>query len=669
MKYRADIDGLRSVAVIPVVLFHLGLAWMPGGFVGVDVFFVISGFLITSIIARELDEGRFSLARFYERRIRRIFPALFVVIAVVLLGGAFLLMPTDLYNAAQSAAAATLFASNFLFYFEAGYFDAASYTKPLLHTWSLAIEEQFYIVLPLLLMALVRLGRRAGPWILALTAVSFLLSALTTARLPTEAYYLLPWRAWELGIGSAIALGYGPRLNNPLLREGATALGIVLIVATALMLSKAVPFPGVAALAPTLGAALILHAGRFGPTLVSRLLSTAGPVWIGKLSYSLYLWHWPVIVAYVYFMLDLPDAAAATALFGISLLLAYLSWRFVEQPFRHPAAAARRPVVFGAAGVVMGVLLAVSAGFVLTKGLPGRLPPAAVQLAAFTEDYDPRVRECFWKKSSQGTWDEPCLYGAGAAPAQIALWSDSHGPAYITGLSELAAQHGLTVALYAHNGCPGIDGIQVYWSIEQHDCAPFLDATFPAIRDDPNIEMVIYAMRTPIYTQGWVDYGFDERDAGDLLIGARSGPLDADEDRTAYFFDGLRRTIGELRAAGKQVVLLYPLPEVGHDVPMGMGRVALRGGDPASHSMDRALFDARSADIMQAFDRIVAEYDLIAIRPHDTLCDTESCRLALEGDPIYRDSNHLNATTSRRLAPLFAGALSQVSGMERKVEN
>jgi len=242
LRYRADIDGLRSVAVLPVMLFHFGVAAIPGGFIGVDVFFVISGYLIASIIAREINEGHFSILRFYER---------------------------------------------------------SAYDKPLLHTWSLAIEEQFYLFVPLILMAVAWRGknvwRRMGLWVTGLTALSFLLSAFATAAFPTAAYYLIPWRAWELGIGAMLALDVVPRLKSDLQRHVAGLAGITLIICAALAINKSMTFPGVVALAPVLGTALIIQAGRDGPNLIGRLLGAPLPVLIGKLSYSLYLWHWPLV--------------------------------------------------------------------------------------------------------------------------------------------------------------------------------------------------------------------------------------------------------------------------------------------------------------------------------------------------------------------------------------
>ena len=671
-KYRPDIDGLRTIAVLPVVLFHVDFPFTRGGFVGVDVFFVISGYLITSIIQADLAAGRFSLARFYERRIRRILPALFVVIAATLLASGVLVMPRVLAATGESAVAATFFVSNLLFWSEAGYFDAAAYTKPLLHTWTLAIEEQFYLVVPLLLMAFARWSLRPMVWIGALTAASFALSALTTGAFPNAAYYLTPWRAWELGIGALLALaggaGAGILARRPV-REVAAALGLALILWSVVALDAATVFPGVAALAPTLGAALVIRAGSGGATATGRLLGTAPILWIGRRSYSIYLWHWPLIVFYVYLAMAIPGPVAGLGLLALSVAFAALSYSFVERPFlasapdrTAPRTAPRIATVprgpFVAAALGAGAICLVGGAVSHLDGIPGRLPAEARAASAFVRDRAPRMQECFRDKHDDMTWDEPCVFGDPAADrASVAIWGDSYGPTLVPALEDRARAEGLKVALYAHEGCPAIEDFQVYW--EDHDCGPFLDASRAAILSDDSIDLVILTMRAQLYTRGWTRYGLAERDRDPLHIGTAAGVLPQGADRTAFFIDGLERTIEALQAAGKRVALVYPLPEAGTSVPDLVARTAMldMGGGT---EMPRRRFDARSAEVIRAFDALVARHGIIPLRLYEAFCDAEACRLSDEdGIPIFRDATHLTATTARRLAPWFDRLLTR----------
>ncbi|MGR3465003.1 acyltransferase family protein [Limimaricola sp.] len=656
LSYRADIDGLRAVAVVPVVLFHLGVPAMAGGFVGVDVFFVISGFLITSIIRREIAEGQFSILRFYDRRVRRILPALFVTIAVTLAISSLLQVPKDLLNTAQSAVAATLFASNVLFFLESGYFDASAYSKPLLHSWSLAIEEQFYILLPLLMIAVSRRRFGATGWIAAITLASFLLSAFATRSYPSAAYYLLPWRAWELGIGALLACVAGPALAAPALRGAVAGLGLLLILGAVLLIDAATPFPGVAALAPVAGTAMIIHAGRFGPSPVSRLLGAALPVWIGKLSYSLYLWHWPVIVFFVYWRFDMPDLVEGTALFALSLAAAALSLRYVERPFRKPGGPVPGLRLFAGAGATAALLLAVSGGLVLSRGLPGRLPSDLQRIAAFSEDFDPRSGPCFYVKTEEESWLEPCIYGdVTAGPPKVALWGDSHAPALVPALDQAGLDAGASVALYAKQGCPGFTDFQVYWTGNDHDCSRYLDEIIPAILNDPSIEVVVLSFRTPIYTQGWLDYGLAERGRRSITIGSRAAPLSpvAIEARLALFLDRLDGAVTALQAAGKRVILVYPTPEAGVQVPSALLRQALWQGAIGDLALPRDVFDARTARSIAGFDRLAERHGLTTVRLDRALCDDQVCRLVQDGIPVFRDNNHLSATAARNMAPHF----------------
>jgi peptidoglycan/LPS O-acetylase OafA/YrhL len=361
MKYRPEIDGLRSLAVLPVIFFHGGLSVFSGGFVGVDVFFVISGYLITTIILSQINEGRFSLMTFYARRARRILPALFLVVLCTLPFAWLWMLPTEFKDFSQSIAAVSLFSSNFLFWMESGYFAAAAEQKPLLHTWSLAVEEQYYILFPLLLIAL---WRRSALTTTLLLGVIFVLSLAGSEWLyrvdPEANFYLLPTRAWELLMGSLCAiltLNRGPQRNNAL-----ALIGLILILGSVFVYDKTTPFPSLWAVPPVLGTGLVLVFATHG-TWVARLLSMRGFVGIGLISYSAYLWHQPLFALARLRDPVEPSLSLMMGLAFVSLGLAYLSWRFVEQPARQIPWAAWKvmcsTVVVSGAVLVLGAVLSV----------------------------------------------------------------------------------------------------------------------------------------------------------------------------------------------------------------------------------------------------------------------------------------------------------------------
>ena len=364
MRYRPEIDGLRAIAVAAVILFHAGFATFSGGFVGVDVFFVISGFLITSIIVGELEAGRFSVIRFYERRARRILPALFTVMAACVPFAWRLLSPDDLKDFAQSMAAICLFASNVLFWGESGYFDTQAELKPLLHTWSLAVEEQFYVIFPLLLAAVWRLGRVAVlPLIAAIAAVSLVTSVDEVRNFPSAAFYLLPSRAWQLLVG-AVASFVAGRWQNAGVRNASVRVvseafgwvGMAMILVPLFLFDERTSFPGLNAAWPTVGTALVLLGASDG-TSVGRMLAWRPLVGLGLISYSAYLWHQPLFAfAKHALMAELP-ADLAIVLCAVTIVLACLSWRYVEQPFRDRSRIGRA-TVFGLSAAGMAVFIA-----------------------------------------------------------------------------------------------------------------------------------------------------------------------------------------------------------------------------------------------------------------------------------------------------------------------
>jgi peptidoglycan/LPS O-acetylase OafA/YrhL len=403
--YRTDIDGLRAVAVLSVFLYHLDALHVTGGFVGVDIFFVISGYLITSILAKELNSGRFSIAAFYERRIRRIVPALLAMLVFTTAAAWIYLLPSEMISYGHSLLAALFSASNFFFYSQAGYFDAPSASKPLLHTWSLAVEEQFYLFFPLLLAFIFRYRRR---WLVAILSVisllSFALSIWATAYQPNLSFFWPITRAWELQIGSLIAVVNLPIFRSRLVREAGTLTGIGLIGYSLFAYTAFTPFPGLAALLPCLGSALIIAPGVYGRSLVARMLSLRPVVFVGLISYSLYLWHWPLIV-YQKMGLVLVPGAPRQVEKGVTLLIglaaATLSWYFVERPFRKTQGKDSRRQVFAWAACSTAAMALIAGVLLLGNGMPSRFSDRAVQIASYLDNpngadrWRYREGECF----------------------------------------------------------------------------------------------------------------------------------------------------------------------------------------------------------------------------------------------------------------------------------
>lgn len=399
LKYRPDIDGLRCIAVLSVLAFHLSSGRLPGGFVGVDVFFVISGYLISAIVFSEIAASRFSVLAFYERRVRRIFPALFAMLIAVSVVLSVLLLPAEYVTYAKSVFAATTSSSNFFFWQHSGYFDSPT-SNPLLHTWSLAVEEQFYILFPIFLVIIRHFfPQRLKAAVLILFFASLVASEITLLYSSTTAFYMPYTRAWELLLGTIISLGYFPRLRGNLERNAISIVGILMIGYSAFRFNAQTPFPGLPALVPCIGAALIIGAGESGPSLVGRALSWRPVVFIGLISYSLYLWHWPVIVlndlglsvnlsgivSGKWALLLLSQSAKKVMEILVSFVLATLSWRFVERPFRAKPLRVQRRLMFGLSAAVMTVLMLFSGAVTYARGFPGRFPSRAVKVASYLE--------------------------------------------------------------------------------------------------------------------------------------------------------------------------------------------------------------------------------------------------------------------------------------------
>ncbi len=625
--YRPDIDGLRAVAVLAVILYHVGIAWMPGGFVGVDVFFVISGYVITKGLLREAAGGGIGLADFYARRIRRILPALVATLALTSLAAYWILLPPQLEDYAGSAVASALSVANLYFWRASGYFDAAAHYRPLLHTWSLSVEEQFYLVLPVSLLLALRL--RLRPLWLPFGLVALLslgLSLYAGRSAPTANFYLLPTRAWELLLGTLLAMAPqgAARPLPPLLRQAAGLAGLAGILAPSFLYSEATPFPGAGALPPCLGAALLIHLGATQEprNAATRLLAAPPLVAIGLISYSAYLVHWPLIVlGRIALMRDF-TTPETVAVIGATLVLATLSYRFVEQPFRHPPATPQprrlRPVF--ASGLIATLAMAgLGWAGVTSGGLPGRFPDFRLRPVPGTETWNHRTCFLFADQTWQA-WDpEGCIRTAGkddlGLHGLVLLWGDSFAAHYVPGLIRHADRLPGRLVQYTAAGCQPTLGIDSY--VVPH-CRAFNENALALIR------------RLGIR---------------DVVLSARWG---AQRDR--HVPERLRETVAQVAAVGARVHVIGQSPEF----PLDPAFLAYhqRHDPPGTAGRWRPVETPHLNEALRAALPATATF----IDPAALLCAGGTCPYA-EGDTfLYADSGHFSSAGAALAVERFLAA-------------
>ncbi len=644
LAYRPEIDGLRALAVIAVVLFHAPLG-CPGGYVGVDVFFVISGFLITSLVLRDLEAGRFSLAGFWERRIRRILPALSAMIFVTMAVSGVMYLSEDFEQFGKSVIAQALLAANFFFWRSdedrGGYFGPTSEERPLLHTWSLAVEEQFYLIFPVLMLLLFRFSRlrQAGALgrVLGVGVIGGLLLAETGVRYdPAASFYLLPTRAWELLTGAWLAaLPAGFTIRRRFWREAFSWLGLAGIVIPFWLYSKETPFPGLAALPPCVGTALVILGNTRGEgaglTSAGRMLAWQPVVFIGLISYSLYLWHWPVLVLGKYWWVDpVTPLHFRIGLVLLALVLAVLSWRFVETPFRKKKWMTTRKSAFRFAGAVTLASVVLGAVLDLSEGLPARLPErVARQDQAAGDKLGGRVDV----KPEDVRQDRLYVLGAekgSTLPPQLLLWGDSHARHAIPAADALCRELGIAGRAAVSAATAPVLGASFGFESE----TPYLAAEVLDYIERHRIPRVILAARWSMY---------EEADA-------------------ALLEKSLTETIRVLHAGGRRVWIVRSIPGIGMEAPKALAMKELFGRE--YDFWKETVEGHRNKN--RTMDRLAGE-ELPAVfldpAPLFLEAGSDRYRVEIDGLSIYYDDDHLTNTASRLLLlPLLRNGLKEPPG-------
>lgn len=632
VKYRREIDGLRAVAVLPVILFHAGFKAFEGGFVGVDVFFVISGYLITTIILSDMNKGKFSIVTFYERRARRILPALFFVMLCSLPFAWLWLMPNHLKDFSQSLTAISAFSSNILFSKGTGYFDTAAELKPMLHTWSLSVEEQYYVLFPIFLMALWKLRKR---WIfgslMVVAVISLVMAQWGAYNKPSATFFLLPTRGWELAIGALIAFYFlYKKEQSEFVSSHKTAsevlglLGLTLIFYSIFAFDRFIPFPSLYSLIPTVGTAFIIVFAT-SDTIAGRLLSTKAIVGIGLISYSTYLWHLPIFVFARHRSLSELSTAMLLVLSVLSIVLAYFSWRYVEKPFRDKKTINRKKLFSFA---IIGSVFFALTGFAghISNGFDKRVNKNGVLLIDIQEKLATNYgisSDCesgFTLSPNCRTSEEP----------EIIVWGDSFAMHLVQGV--MASNPQAKIIQMTKSMCGPFFGVSpvtakypVFWAKE---CLEFNNKVHDWL--DAN-ETIRYAMLSSLFSQ----YLGNNK----LLIGENLYDA-SNELATKYFL----ATLSELKSMGIIPIVFSPIPQNGENIGECLAKAEYFGEDFDSCSFNRDDIAEYNSDAFSFLRNISKDYKVIFL--DEAICDKGICSAVDDGTFTYRDGAHLSQSGS-----------------------
>jgi peptidoglycan/LPS O-acetylase OafA/YrhL len=647
LKYRPEIDGLRALAVLSVIVFHAGVSAIPGGFIGVDVFYVISGFLITKIILADLCENKFSFSQFYSRRVKRLLPAALVLVVTTVVFGYFILTPDKYIELAKSAIYASVFMANVWFANNSGYFDQSTEIAPLVHTWSLAVEEQFYLVFPIIVLLLYRMwgiqGVRLGVAILIVGSLSA--SILFTPTYPNLAFYMLPTRAWELGVGAMLVFLPWRHIQATLFSNIAFAFGLAIILYGVFFISGQDQYPGVYALIPVIGSALLIVSAHSNGSIGNRILSFSPLALVGRFSYSAYLWHWPIVSYYRIYVSERGFVWYEVVLLIVASLGAgYVSWKFVEERFRYLKLPPKMVLGYGASAIML--MVAIPSVVYMAKGFPDRISLDARMITDSDLMWDWRCAEEIRPFESSGK--SFCIVGANwdGARVKALMWGDSHSLHWAPVFDQLAKERNISI-LIAPLTCPPYLNSSF---VKEHypkfpnftsDCTKKHETAVAWLKHNPDVSLVIMAAAW----SGHVRQLYNEEElvnrTSEISMLEKSSEVGKRLSQRA-----LLRTIDSIDAEDRKILLLGDVPRPNRNLNEcafnDFSSLLRSECDEPYDYLDSAEVSEWHKDSDDVLDSIAKRRDSVTvIFPFPAFCSGERCPTYLNGELLYKDSNHI----------------------------
>ena len=638
--YRPDIDGLRALSVIAVILYHAGVPGFRGGYVGVDVFFVVSGYLITQQLIQPASGGIGKrLATFYLRRGRRILPALFVMLATVTVAAWVWLLPPDLVLHGKYVTLNALMLGNIAGYMDFNYFEAAT-VRPLVHLWSIGVEEQFYVLYPLcVLFALHKWPSHLRSIVSLLAAASLALCLYASYRMPVANFYLTPMRGWELGAGALLALDLWRAPRSRIVNEWAAMLALAVLIVCVPLYEPGMRYPGLFTLPVCVATLLLIASGAHSRSRVSQLLAVRPLVWVGLASYSLYLWHAPVLIFFSYYLLHEPRAGELALAGALIAFLATASWALIERPVRtRQVLRSNRSFVY-AACIFAALLL--GTGIVLSRsdGFEGRFPPEIGRYTRAENGYSTHALRCLNRSNASLQVGDLCRFGPDdATRPKVLVWGDSHALTLFRAYEDYAMREGFALYFAIHSGCrPFLSVTEGSNTLKPSEaCTSFNVAMTHAIDHiDPDIVVL---------NSFWMHPGLRAALALDPYANGRREAFTA----------ALERTVQHIGRPGRRICVLHDNPLFDGPVSHDLAMARIRGIDPDLLRLPRSVADTQQSDVDAAIDHLADRGLITAVDLRTELCNEQFCPVEHDGWPLYFDDNHLSREGSLVASPALA---------------